>query len=212
MYNQTCKLHEKNLKWPTYSYAITRSSKPSGGVGALNADETANGGTRYEVNAGVDIYLGGTATITSGKVSSITNPGELSTAQQRELIVKQWLQEMESVPVGNWGLARNFENSLTRARNCWKWIEGIGAHSSKSVNLTTAARWTKIQNEMKWTMAKWYKEHNVSRWDALSIDTLAQTWYGTNTGNGLPVADSSFSGYAGSGNDKWEGLVQWIYN
>ena len=185
------------------------------GVGDLTSAESANGGVRYEVNAGVEIYIGGTVTVTGGKVSAITNPDALTTAQERRIRVKNWLQVMEAAPVSNWSLKdMSFNNnrlirgnSTTRAKNYWNWLEMVAAHSSKDANLTTAARWSKIESEMTWRPLKWYNDHNRAQWSNLTLATLLNTFYGTSPAGG-PVADSSFDGYSSAGD--WEGLTSYI--
>ena len=181
--------------------------KTINGVRPLKTAESANGGTRREVNTGVTIYVGGTVTLDSNnKVSAITDPNALTTAQSRREQVKQWLRHAEKAPVANWSLKDG--DAFNRSANYWKWIEMIGAASSVDSNLSTANTWGWIEDEMEnWSLAGWYGDHGVTAWKNLDLSTLTTTlFYSTDTSNGSPVSRSAISMPS-----SWNGLVSYIY-
>ena len=154
----------------------------------LTTAESANGGRRYEVNTGLVIYIGGTVTITSNKVSRITDPDPISTADQRRTEVKLWLLRQEQAPISNWNVD-GVADHTNRARNTWAWLEMIGKASAKNNNLTNAGRWAVLQSEMEYSARKWYNEHVLADWNRFRAQ-MPSTFYQTQSnGSGLPFTN-----------------------
>ena len=177
----------------------------------LTTAESANGGTRYEVNSGLTVYIDGTVTITNGKVSAITDPNVISTADRRRTQVKQWLLRQEQAPISNWDIwdtenAAARADHTNRARNVWIWLEMIGKASAKDNNLTNSGRWAVIESEMEWTARKWYNDHVQATWTAFRPQMLATFYQTQSNGGGLPFRNIRMS----ASSSEYPGLAKYL--
>ena len=121
------------------------------------------------------IFIGGTATVVSGKITAITDPTSTVTSRREE--VRAWLAAAELEPIANWGL-RATAVHRDRSRNTWWWLEMICTAAQTDSNLTSATQWGKIKAEMDWGVRKWYDEHTEADWDGLRSTA---GWYSTET-------------------------------
>ena len=153
---------------PSVLVRANKVVRPINPVRPLTTAESANGGTRYPVNAGIEIHIGGTVTIADGQVTAITNPNALDAAMSFELAGKQRLIELERIPVANWGLAdvpqtdsgqNRLMNLYPKAQGYWWWLEMIGRALKSRTNRGSSARRASIQAELDQNPYDWYNDH-----------------------------------------------------
>ena len=151
------------------SYVLVRANKvvkTIQGDRPLTTAERANGGTRREVSEGLTIYIGGTVSPASGKITGITNPNPITNVQLRRAQIKRWLLEQESAPIAAWGLLTSVNNAADRARNTWAWLDMLAKASAKDSNLANNLRFQGIIASTEWNARKFFLTHNHTEWTA----------------------------------------------
>ena len=144
----------------------------------LRSEEKANGGARRQVVDGVTIYIGGTVTITDGKVSAITNPNPLTVAQQRRVQVKRWVGLAIGRPWFAWaGLYGN-----AQALQGLYWVGMIAKASSIDGNLTDNAKFAKLGAEMDHKPEEWLEKRIFSQWRSVASSDMTQFYSTQNDG------------------------------